>query len=395
MIARVLGVALMTAGAAAVTPAKLASPQWQELRGEGFVLRGPLSIGTLTKVACDLDTAIYALGPPHKPAPVTVIAVSDSPGVREFLPKIKGRRQANPVGAFWRGLYGSHIVVRVDAPPEERRRRVFHEYGHYVNHSAHSEPPTWLDEGLAEIWEYAAIVAGNIELGKPVKEHLDRLRSGKNWIPIRDLTAADSILAGRAAAMFYAQSWALVHYLMFEASHGAVIDRLASPAGFPTDETLKAYVLGPMAKRMSRAAATSARADCSVPRPVRREAHLESLIARAQALADGERPEAAISLLHEALRLAPGNVDALEAMGFVHFSTNRAGAAAAIFDRLIAAGLATHISYYYRAMLAVVVPQKSNGEGPIPEVAYLRKALALSPDFPPAVARLKEFRERN
>lgn len=388
-------VAVGAAGTMSLSTPLVAQTPWTELRGDGFVLRGPIALDRLTAVACDLDTAVRALRDAHggTQSP-TVVAVDNARGVREWLPQFEGRGGAVPLGAYWRGLYGHHIVVRVDARPEERLRRVLHEYAHFVTHLTHPDPPRWLDEGLSEVWEHVAITAGAIEIGRPVAEHLRRLRSGKGWMPVQELLSANVIPAANnsVAAMFYAQSWALVHYLMFEKSGGyVVLDRIPDPVAFPTNEELRAYALGPMASGVTIATGAVAGAGCPGRTVVRRVSHLETLLARAQALADGDRSDAAMPLLQEALQLDSGNVEALEIVGFVHFTGNRPAEAASVFDGLIAAGKGSYISFYYRAVLAVAVPERSDGGGPIPQVEYLRKAVGLNPGFAPAAQRLREL----
>lgn len=371
----------------------VAQAPWTQLRGEGFALSGQVSTDTLTAVACDLETAVKALRRStvggDRPQ---VVAVDSARGIREWLPQFNERGRGNPLGAFWQGLYGDHIVVRIDAAPAERLRRILHEYAHFVTHVANREPARWLDEGVSEVWEHARIAAGVIEIGTPVTEHLKRLRSGKEWIPVNDLLATNVIptRTGLESAMFYAESWAVVHYLMFEkGGQLTVLHRLPEPAEIPTDAALRAYVLGPMEARLR--IPTAGAAGCSGQPTISEVSRLESVLRRAQALADGERPDAALPLLRRALGFNPGNIEAMETVGFVEFKGNRPAEAASVFDRVIAGGGASHISYYYRALLATPIPERTQGGGRIPELEYVRKALSLNPAFAPAVQRLREL----
>jgi tetratricopeptide (TPR) repeat protein len=75
--------------------------------------------------------------------------------------------------------------------------------------------PVWMNEGTAEYFETAALSGGRVEHGAPVASHVLRL-TGKQveWATIDEL-----IHMGRAefygdSARNYAQSWALVHYLL-------------------------------------------------------------------------------------------------------------------------------------------------------------------------------------
>lgn len=385
-------VAVVAAVACLVLPLG-AQVGWHEWQGSGVTLRSPLPPDRLASVVCDLETAARVL--PHAStdgSALQVVAVSDARGIREWLPQFEGQR-ANPLGAYWQGVFGHHLVVRVDARPDERLRRILHEYAHYLTHLMHPDPPRWFDEGVSELWEHITIGRDAVVIGGPVPAHVRRLRSGKDWIPVRALVGADTVPAGRdsVTTMFYAQSWALIHYLLFEQLGGQVsLDRVPTLAELPTDEVLQAYVRGPMAGAV-RVGAIRGTGPCAAPGATRLLSDRDALLGRARALADGERPEAALPLVERILTEAPEDAEWLEVLGFVHFMGNRPVEAAAVFDRLIATGRGTHVAYYYRAVLAEPVPERAGGAGLVPQVEYLRKAVALSPGFTPAVERLKEL----
>jgi hypothetical protein len=385
-----LAVALLSAPVAAATP-------WSQLPTDRFVLHGRLDATKMKAIACDVEQAVRAMRVPGASTGAAiplVVAVDSARDAYEFLPQFWERHGSRPLGAYWSGLYGHHILVRVDAPPDERKRRIFHEYAHFATHQAHPNPPRWLDEGLAELWEHAA-GEGAIELGRPVGKHLKELRPGKNWIPVATLLSTASVPAtgGNARVrLFYAQSWVLAHYLVFEKLGGQVdLARMDAQELMPSDAELKRYVTrlsdgwARTPLRLEEAAA------CSITASPQSTSGLDALINRARALADGERPEAARPLLLEALRHAPDDAKALETLGFVHFVGNNPGEAAKVFDRLIAAGRGTHVAYYYRALLAGPVPALTDRSGMVSEVEYLEKALSLNPGFGPARDRLREI----
>jgi hypothetical protein len=79
--------------------------------------------------------------------------------------------------------------------------------------------PRWLDEGLADFYSTIQFdsVDGSVRIGDTIRGHQARLRGGL-IIPLDRLLSAggDSHIFGgdmRDQLLFYAQSWALVHYL--------------------------------------------------------------------------------------------------------------------------------------------------------------------------------------
>ena len=79
--------------------------------------------------------------------------------------------------------------------------------------------PLWASEGLAEFYSSFAVASGGkaLELGRPLADHVSTLRNGQA-IPMATLLAVDHgspyYNEGTKQGMFYAKSWALVHYLM-------------------------------------------------------------------------------------------------------------------------------------------------------------------------------------
>lgn len=314
---------------------------------------------------------------------VTVVAVEGERDLRELLPQFWERKGARPTGAYWAGPFGHHIAVRVDTGREERFRRILHEYTHFVTHLAHPNPPRWLDEGMSELWTNAVLSENAIEIGGAAKNNLKRLRSGNHWIPLAKLLAAQDLPApdDPKLRMFYAESWALLHYLLFAKGDGRIsLDDTASPDRLPTDESLQQYVQHFPSRTVKIPTPPPGQGACNHREEPRALSTLDSLKFRAAALADGARPEAALPLLIDAIALDPNDTQVKEITGFVQFSINQFDAAAATLDKAIASGRASHIAYYYRAILADP-----------PAAQYLHKALDINPGFTPARERLREL----
>jgi tetratricopeptide (TPR) repeat protein len=110
------------------------------------------------------------------------------------------------------------IYVAIDGDPRtDALHSVRHEYVHYLLHNNFAHLPLWLDEGLAEFYGTFHLVDGEARVGEPVAAHIRWLRENQ-LIPLRQLFAVDhrskDYHEGIRQGVFYAESWALTHYLL-------------------------------------------------------------------------------------------------------------------------------------------------------------------------------------
>jgi tetratricopeptide (TPR) repeat protein len=92
-----------------------------------------------------------------------------------------------------------------------------HEYVHFLvrNQGSAAVFPRWIDEGFAELLMTLDVSddGTRLEYAKPHPWRMQSLAMG-DWIPFRTLLEARDSLGRDRDAMFYAQSWFLLHYLM-------------------------------------------------------------------------------------------------------------------------------------------------------------------------------------
>jgi len=387
--------AVLALAPAATAAVRAANEEWRELRSGSFVVRSRVEPARLQSLICDIEAVSNALATVLDPSTspdrtLEVIAVANDRDERELLPRFWERFGPRPSGAYWAGPIGHHVVVRVDTTPGERLRRFAHEYAHYAVHSTHRAPPRWLDEGLAELWENATLENNAVTLGGPVVEHVKTLRGTIRWIPLDELTtAAELPRNGREVELFYAEAWALAHYLV--AGPSRLSPLLDGPIGLrlPSDEQLRRYLAEGMANQRRFPTAVY-KGGCG-GWASRTLSEAEALAFRARALADGDRPDAARPLIDRLLRLDRENAAGLETKGIIAFVGNRPSEAAAVFDHLISTNRGSYLVYYYRALLAGPIPNLTDGSGRVPEIDYLRRAVVLAPGFAPARERLREL----
>jgi tetratricopeptide (TPR) repeat protein len=107
------------------------------------------------------------------------------------------------------------IVVSWDNPDSERA--LAHEMVHATLEHAGPRRPLWLEEGLAEFYSTAARQGDGWRIGQPVAGHVRLLRS-RDWMGEEEFFGLQPDSPerdeNRRAGLFYAQSWAVVHFLL-------------------------------------------------------------------------------------------------------------------------------------------------------------------------------------
>jgi tetratricopeptide (TPR) repeat protein len=94
---------------------------------------------------------------------------------------------------------------------------ILHEYVHLMLHTRGMKPPLWLNEGLAELYSTFQINRDTVELGRAKDIYVEFLQQSA-LTPLDQLFAVTTNSSNyndeTEAPYFYAQSWALTHYLV-------------------------------------------------------------------------------------------------------------------------------------------------------------------------------------
>jgi tetratricopeptide (TPR) repeat protein len=157
-------------------------------------------------------------------SPVVVLAVKDKRAFRELEPGTylaKGSLRLH--GMFLRASDKKYILMRLDAEGGNPYPLVYHEYTHVLLSEAGEWMPLWLNEGLAQFFENTEIYDEDVLLGEPSQKHLMLLRQ-EELLPLATLITVDErspyYLEAKKGSVFYAESWALVHYLTLKDYEG-------------------------------------------------------------------------------------------------------------------------------------------------------------------------------
>jgi tetratricopeptide (TPR) repeat protein len=153
------------------------------------------------------------------PVPTRIYLFKDGWTFNKFRPD-----RSFLVGYMAPTLGGNYVAINAQVPRAEPMEIVYHEYTHFLHwNSASFHIPPWYSEGLAEFLSTLRVRDGRIEIGRPPRSNLERLRGSdrhrRRLFP-GDFLSLAQIMTMREIrwtpdvfSMFYAKSWLLTHYL--------------------------------------------------------------------------------------------------------------------------------------------------------------------------------------
>lgn len=233
---RFLFLAVLMAGLllVAYSPAA-AKDEWIQIKSKNFLLIGNASEKDIRKVGTRLEqfreTFRLLFGQMNltSPIPTNVIVFKSDSYYKNFKPKRADGKIDNFVaGYFQSGEDVNYITLSTEGEDSQTYSTIFHEYVHFIVNTnfGKSEVPAWFNEGLAEYYESFAIEADQtVKLGLPQGRHLEMLQQNK-LVPLDTLFRISNAqllqTGGHSRSVFYAESWALIHYLIQGGKTGAL-----------------------------------------------------------------------------------------------------------------------------------------------------------------------------
>lgn len=222
-IGRLVCLALLATAATA-----FAEKPWTEVRSPHFRVLTNGSDSDARKVAREFEQMRYvfaALVPSFQlesGAPLTIFAARDEYTARELEPMMRHMKSGQLGGIFHDGWEKKFVMVRLDIPVELTTNQVvYHEYAHSILHLNAHWLPKWLDEGMAEFYGNTRFEPDKIYVGAPSPRVYALNRTP---IPVEDLMTPRKLQQifqdPEKTDVFYAESWALVHYLAFGPNMG-------------------------------------------------------------------------------------------------------------------------------------------------------------------------------
>src|SRR5215203_1441095 len=388
-----------------------AKDNWVSLRTEHFFVLGNAGEKEIKQVALKLEqfrAAFTILFPTirfNTPVPTRVLIFKNSSSYDPF--KI-GQGTA---GYFQAGPDVNHIVLTTEVRGEQNPFTViFHEYTHLLVNNNFDNAPLWFNEGLATYNSTFSVSDDQkILLGSPIANYVFKLRD-TSLLPLRTLFQVDhkspQYNERDKRSIFYAQSWALVHYLVIgkegrKEQLGKFLQQLNSKVPVEKafqeafgmtfedmEKELRKYVsqsrYNVLKSQFTQKLAVDTSVAVSPLSEAETQAHLGDLLLHIR------NPNAYV-YLQNALKLDPNLAMAHASLGMVYFREGKIKEAHASLERAVAANSQNYLAHYY---YAYTLSRSGPDDGPYagryePEVAekirqHARKSLELRPDFPEA-----------
>jgi tetratricopeptide (TPR) repeat protein len=199
----------------------VAADKWTRVQSKNFTLVGNATANEIREVAEGLEVFRTAFSRFFKlkegsSVATTVIVFKSDQAFKPFKPVYQGK-PANVAGYFMPGADMNFIALAADM---QTPRVIYHEYVHRLMSDNMGSLPPWFQEGFAECFSTIEIEGKDkkVRLGRAIAEHVELLNE-RRFMPLEKLFAVthDSPEYNEEdkQGVFYAESWALVHYMMF------------------------------------------------------------------------------------------------------------------------------------------------------------------------------------
>ena len=367
---RLAGVLSLTCCLLLTTVPAAVKGKWINITTKNFNVISNADAGATQKLALKLEQFHFVFSkifnlPLERSVKTTVVMFKDEPSFTPYKPIYNGKR-ANVAGYFQGGEDENLIVIDTSANQERPLAVIYHEYTHLLTSNTPREWPLWLKEGLAELYSSFEVFRGMVLFGAPISRHVGLLRQ-KTLIPLTDLLSVSrgsSLYNERERqGIFYAQSWALCHYMMVGDSNAreqqmveyttlinqGVESERAFVLAFKTDKatlekTLKSYVqrnmytantykLPSLEGEKDYVVSSMSEADVQY--------YLGNVLARTNRIDEAE------VLLRRAIEMNAQTAGPYEGLGFVALRRGRYTEALEFFKQAVTRGSKNHLTHYY------------------------------------------------
>jgi len=398
-----------------------AKDTWTSIRSRNYLLIGNASEQDIRTMAVQLErfrdifTKQFKGAALNTPVPTTVIVFKNDGSFGPYKPVFRGKR-AEVAGYFQSSFDMNYITLSAERRAQYNPyEMIFHESVHLLVDNRVRTSPAWFNEGLAEYFSALDFLPEKngggklVVFGKPILRHILLLRQGE-LLPFATLFGVhrDSPYYNerQKSGMFYAVSWALIHYL----THGQAgkrqpqlarfLELLAS--GTPLEQSFQQAFESDYAtleKELKEYVRQDKYQANLIPyvEPADSDSELKSVpLTEAQALAylgdlllHYDRGDEAEKHLRQALALTPELSTANASLGMLRVNQRDFAAAKEHLQRAMKSDPQNYLAQYYYAYALSSEPmdQQQTVTSYAPEAAAqmrtaLTRAMEIAPDFP-------------
>jgi tetratricopeptide (TPR) repeat protein len=205
----------------------LAKDTWINVRSKNFFLVGNASEKDIRGVATKLEQfretfrRVFPRAKFNNAVQTNVVVFKSDSSYKPFKPKrADGKIDEWLAGYFQAGEDVNYITLSTEGQKEDTYGTIFHEYTHFLleTNMGDADIPAWFNEGLAEYYQTFQMKEDiKATLGIIQQEHLNMLQRTP-LIPLQTFFSIDHYqlqqTGNHSRSIFYAQSWALMHYLI-------------------------------------------------------------------------------------------------------------------------------------------------------------------------------------
>lgn len=404
-----------------------AKDEWLAVRSKNFYLVGNASEKEIRATAVKLEQfrEIFRRLLPkinfNAPVPTKVIVFKDAAAYNLYKPvREDGKIDSSVAGYFLSNDDINYITLAAGGNSDSAGQSfeiIFHEYTHFLinNNVGNSNVPPWFNEGLAEYYATFKISDDqqSVALGVPHAEYLDLLAESSQQnklIPFDVFFKTDNYSLNQqtdeTSRLFYAQSWALMHYLLNGERKNQTykfLDFLIDGEKSPKEAFSEAFQAdyAAMEKELKKYIAQNSYATTRFELKEKANFDVElQILPLTEADAEAtlgdllyrfKRFDESETHLHRALVLNPNSSQAHVTLGLIKASRGKFDEAEKLLEKAIRLDSNNYLAYFTYA--GILSRQGMSEFGFVSEYPLnlaekmresLKKAIALNPDFAPS-----------
>jgi tetratricopeptide (TPR) repeat protein len=380
---------------------------WVEVRSPNFIIVSNAGEKQARRTAIQFeqihslfrDSLAVAQG--HPSPVITIFALKDEKSLSELLPEYWTKGHMHPSGVFAYRINQYYAAVNLEAQGTNPFATMYHEYYHSLTMPYFPDLPVWLSEGLADFFGQSEINGNTATMGLPDRDLIELLKTNK-LIPLDVLFHVDTTSPyyneENKTSVFYAESWALTHYLMIgdkQTHRQLLLDYATALSSGATPDQAAAKAFGDLKRlqdELSRYVGKFTFSYFQIKAPtelastelqVRTISDAEEEAYRGGFFAIRRRPEAK-QILQNAVNMDPKLALAQQNLGLEEYLEGNRDSALASISEAVQLDPRNGLTHYFRAYLSF------SGAGGFPQDPQieddLQKSIAAKPDFAPANA---------